>query len=279
MILSEANIKKYIPLRTSSMDINQLESFENRALYKYFPQYIGMDLVDDIAGDDPDDDLLVKVKPVLANLTYLEATPFLDVVSTTTGFGVIRNNNVAPASIERVKALKQGCLQAANDFMDQLLYFLEENQNTYTDWNKSSLNEGSLIINSAVCTTIANKEITRPRFIKLIPHIAKIEYTKIYAALSSQFLVELQAGSDAIVKPDIQKALFWFAIAELEENNSKKMLIIQTANQHLNKALAYLKNHLTDYVTYSSYGYEAPYDNDDDDFEEEPGFFVGGLTG
>jgi hypothetical protein len=281
MILTVEDLKKYVPLQTSSVDVTEMAAFETKALYKHFPFYLGIALVDTIAGSNPPSALMAKVKPVLANVAYLEAVPFFDVVLTSTGFGVVSmDGKIAPASRERVMALKDGCLQSANDFMDQLLYYLESNQATYTTWNKSSLNTGSLIASAAAFVSLAHQDMPRPRFVKLIPEIRAIENTILQSTLSKEFIDELRAGTDTAVKPDIQMALANMALAAEEKTDDKKSAAYKKIGErYLAKAMAYLKSHLTTYSTFSTYGYEAPYNNDDENFESEPGFFIAGITG
>jgi hypothetical protein len=43
------------------------------------------------------------------------------------------------------------------------------------------------------------------------------------------------------------------------------------------RAMSVLVSNLASYPTYQTYGYEAPYDNDDED-NEDSGFFIAGAT-
>ena len=54
--------------------------------------------------------------------TYYEQIPHLDLVLTPTGFGVVSNENVAPASPDRVKALRQQVKDAADDALDDVIW-------------------------------------------------------------------------------------------------------------------------------------------------------------
>lgn len=281
MILAAADIEKYVPLQTSSFDFDKYSGFETRALYKHFTRYLGTTLVDELAGENPDEDLKVKVIPALANLAVLEATPFFDVVLTSHGFGVVRNNNIAPASKERVEAFRIGCQNAANDFMDILLAFLEGNTGTYTDWNQSSLNTGSLLINTTVFNTQTKLDLKRHQFVEMKPFFQQVEITTLAQALSAEFLSELQSGSDAVVKPYFQKAMAFFAydlyLKEMDDVE-KGNIWLQKGKALMERGISVLITNKADYETYTTYGYEAPYDNDDED-NEESGFFVAGATG
>ena len=64
------------------------------------------------------EDILVRL---VCLRTYYEQIPHLDLVLTPTGFGVVSNENVAPASPERVKALRQQVKDACDDALDDAI--------------------------------------------------------------------------------------------------------------------------------------------------------------
>ena len=53
--------------------------------------------------------------------TYAEQIPELDLVLTPTGFGIVSNQNLAPASADRVKNLLQKVTNAYDDTYDRCL--------------------------------------------------------------------------------------------------------------------------------------------------------------
>lgn len=77
--------------------------------------------------------------------TYYEQIPHLDLVLTPTGFGVVSNENVAPASPDRVKALRQQVKDAADDALDDAILAM-----LGTDWAKSV--SGQIHVNSLFFT-------------------------------------------------------------------------------------------------------------------------------
>ena len=87
--------------------------------------------------DERDEDLtLLNLCKRMAALTaYKLAIPHLDLVLTDNGFGVVSNQNVAPASADRVNRLRQQVQDALDDTIDELLDYLRGNPlwvNTYT---------------------------------------------------------------------------------------------------------------------------------------------------
>lgn len=297
MILNSTDIQKYVPMQTSSFDFAKYAGFENRALHKHFPRLLGDTLTDALelygSVDSPDasgsgmaaedmDSLVVKVVPLLANLAVLETISFFDVVLTSSGFGVVRNNNIAPASKERVQAFAEGCLAAANDFADILLYFMEKNQESFTAWNKSSLLDGSLVASTAQFNSLTRLYLKRHQFIDVKTHIAALENTDLAALISPQFLAELQTGSDNTVKPLFQTSLAFLAFAKYTEitapddNPGVAAAWKYKGKAYLNKAMAIINASPATYPTYQTYGYTAPYDNDSED-NQVSGFFVAGA--
>jgi len=295
MILTIEDIKTFLPLN-SITDGSKYEAFEIRAFYKYLPKYLGDELVEIIynfgtplidSADtqlDPDaedvDKLIQKLKPVLANLTILESIPQFNLVATGFGFGIVSNPNQAPASMERVRDLKDSCLQAANDGLDRLLLYLENNADKYTRWNKSSLNTGSLIPSASVFDGLIDINCSRRRFVDLKRHINFEEATTFTNVFSAEFLADLRTKNDTAVKPLIQQALALKAEIHFEAStnpNYDPAFLLNRYVSALSVALSYLRNHLDTYPIYASNAYEAPYDNATDG--QESGFFIGGITG
>lgn len=290
MILTLDKLKKYLPLN-SIADGTKYEAFELRALFKYLPKYLGMELVElissvtsyqDSSNDalSLSDDLFDKLEPVLANLTLLESIPQFNLVATGAGFGVVNNPNQAPASVERVRDLKDACLQAANDGLDRLLAFLETNVTDYPTWNKSCINAGSLIESAAAFDSFVDINCSRRKFVDLRRHIMLEESTTFANVFSPEFLTTLKTGSDTLVKPLIQQALAYYAEMDYRKANDPAADVSHLMNKYmqvLSKSLSYLRNHLADYPDFGLYAYEAPYNNATDG--EESGFFIGGITG
>lgn len=300
MILTIDDIKRYLPLN-SITDGSKYEVFEIRALYKYLPKYLGDDLLEQIyeasfpelvegegsgsAGSELDPDaadmvkLITALKPVLANLTILESIPQFNLVATSSGFGIVSNPNQAPASMDRVRDLKDSCLQAANDGLDRLLAFLETNLEKYTAWNKSCINTGSLIASAAVFDSFVDINCSRRKFVDLKRHINLEEATTFANVFSSEFLTVLKAGNDGVVKPLIQYALALYAEMDFRKANdpdSNNSHLLNKYMQLLSTTLSYLRTHLDTYPDFALYAYEAPYNNATDG--EESGFFIGGIT-
>jgi len=150
----------------------------------------------------------------------------------------------------------------------------------YSDWNKSSLNEGSLIPDVTVFDQFVDINVSRSKFVNLKRTIGQIEITRFSNTFSAEFMAELQTGNDAVVKPLVQRALAFYAMAEFEIMTNPDAPVqhhTRKGDFAMNKVLSYLRKHLTDYPTYATNGYEAPYDNAAEE-NAGSGFFIAGPT-
>lgn len=284
MILQLSDYKRFLPPNTIT-DQTKFAAFEMRALYRYFPHYIGNSLVETLASGEGDEELISRVAPALANLTYLLSIPFFNVVLTSSGFGVVSNPNVAPASTERIRDLKEACLQGANDGIDSLLAFLEENKESYASWNESSLNPGSLIKNSSEFSAALGLNMPRYQFVDLKEHILRIESTRMSAIFSKAFCDEMILSTDTLVRPLMVKALANLACGSFQDTGRDSSHLASSpfysfedfAMQYIGRALAQLKANAASYPTWLQNGYEAPYENSDEN-NQDGGFFIGGIT-
>jgi hypothetical protein len=293
MIIQLDEYKQYLPLNTlQGYNATITEATEIRTLYKWFVKYLGNPLVEAIADGSASEDLLLKVKPALASFTWFEALPFLNLVLTGSGFGIISNPNMAPASSERVRSLAVGLLESANNYLDNLLVYLEANVSTYTTWNQCSLNPGSLLSNADNFEARIQINRSRVTFINLIPFIKQTETLQISNILSPVFLAEIIAGSDLNARPLIEYACAYWAwqrmiqpakpgaekYTDAEFLHSQKKLLLpklspelaaKTGEAYIMQAKAYIEKNISNYPTYATYAYEAPYQN-----KAENGFFI-----
>lgn len=281
MLLTIDDYKNHLPSNTIA-DANKFMAFESRAMFKYFRRYIGDALYADLLGDEPDADLLDKLKPALVNFTYLESIPFFNLVLTSTGYGVVSNQNVAPASMDRVRDLKDACLAAANDGLNSLLLYLEGSDND--KWNKCSLLNGSLIPDTNIFNSVTRLDISRVVFVDIIPHIRNHEALTLANHLSDEFTRELAISTDIKIKPLVQVSLAYLAYHHFthqpvfnKQGNPvpQEPKWLELSDKYLKRAMAILNTNPDAYPTYKTYGYEAPYDNAGNDAIS---MFIGGLT-
>lgn len=73
------------------------------------------------------DDVQEIIKRYICFKAYCDAIPMLDLVMTSTGFGVVSNQNVAPASKDRVEALRKSMEQLSDSSFDEVINSLINN--------------------------------------------------------------------------------------------------------------------------------------------------------
>lgn len=78
----------------------------------------------DTTEADLSDDLLEELRRYICFSAFYTGIPLLDLVLTDTGFGVVSNQNLAPASRERVDALRVLVRNCRDDAADRMLYLL-----------------------------------------------------------------------------------------------------------------------------------------------------------
>ena len=281
MTLTIQDYRRFLPANTIT-DAARFQAFENLVLLKYLHRYLGQSLTVDLLGTDPDPDLFEAVKPAWINLTYLESIPFFNLILTSSGYGVVSNQNIAPASMERIRDLKEACLAAANEGISQLLAFLEKT--SPAGWNQCSLIPGSLVPDTETFNALTGLNVSRMLFVEITAHIRSFESLRCAAAFSPEFVAEMAQGPDHPVKHLVQSGLAYGAYHRFidapvfnRQGNPvpRETKWMELSKEYFQRALALLCANLDQYPVFRDHGYEAPFDNASG---ERGSFFVGGLT-
>ena len=83
-----------------------LETAEQWAIDNFIPEVIFEEIAED-DGFGPNERFRYPLEKLVACQAYMTAIPSLDLVLTPNGFGIVSNQNIVPASRERVDALLQ----------------------------------------------------------------------------------------------------------------------------------------------------------------------------
>ena len=162
--------------------------------------------------------------------TYYEQIPHLDLVLTPTGFGVVSNENVAPASPDRVKALRQQVKDAYEDTLDEAILAM-----LGTDWAKSV--SGRIRVNSFYFTGADLRDYAgfpnahRSALVERLIQIAEAE-EYIRRGISSEFFEVLLEG----IRTKDMKAEYRMVLHELKLaiggwlHGNKEVLRMKLAN-------------------------------------------------
>lgn len=136
LINSDSQLRTYIPntLATCSGEatlFDRLQPFLQSA-ESWLAQYItGSTLLVELQAAPADDQTRDLCCQVISSHAFHEAVPSLDLVLTPSGFGIVSNGNLSPASSDRIQRLLSSLIQRRDHCIDQLLKLLPE---TCADW-------------------------------------------------------------------------------------------------------------------------------------------------
>lgn len=157
------------------------------------------DLVAEIIGADleaqleqraqADAQLLKLCQRTISLSAFLSSIPELDVVLTDAGFGVVSNQDLAPASKERVQALTASLQRRLDESKDRIVTFLMKSD-TYADWRGTEefarLSDG-LILTFAEFRDVA---VFNPRTAELYPK-SWSEFLRLNASLNVALMTDV----------------------------------------------------------------------------------------
>ena len=168
-------------------------------------------LVEDIIGEDletvlearetGDQRLLKMCQRVIAVEAFLRSIPELDLVLTDSGFGVISNQDIAPASKERVANLTAGLQAKLDESKDRLVSFLMASEK-YEDWRGTQ--QFARLADGLILTFAEFKDVAvyNPRTADLYPKT----WTD-FLKLNSSLNVALTSDVAAYISPEYASEL------------------------------------------------------------------------
>jgi hypothetical protein len=267
LIKNKADFEKYILIAGTVSEETLLKGVAD-AQEKYIRDVLGDGLLSSIdawynsltpATNVAYTNLLPYIQRALARFAIYISSPELDVKLTDSGIGVISNQNIAPASADRVKKFDQSNEQRGWDNVETLIRFLEANKTDYALWANSSAYTLSIsnLVNSALeYDSIIKIDKSRLYFQNIRPILTDIELLKIKPTISSDLfdviLAQLKANSVSAannkILPLLQRAECYFAAAESLDKGKyqgtgveiNKMFMDRDISTYQNKAEAFL---------------------------------------
>ena len=185
-------MKELVPVIVGS-DFKKYKTFVNQASNWLRKEIVGSALYGKLQ-DEGNETLLYYAESVVANKAYLIGLPFFDLVETEAGFAVVRTETRAPASPERVKALKTGVEQWLSEAIERLLEYLEESPAYHTDWKGSesfTLLTQTYIHTLKVFRRYAPFDGSRLEFAKALPAMLDVIHLKIEPVISPELSDEM----------------------------------------------------------------------------------------
>jgi len=261
LISSIAELKKYIPT-VMGADFDRYSPFLQTAEEYLQSDLIGEDLFESLTAIEELEENLPEYPGDLKLLRYCEAIvclkgyhdaiPMLDLVETETGFGVVSNGNVAPASQQRVAALAAGIEKRLTDAIEQLLEYLEGNADYYDPWKYAkayAINHDSYIFTLKQFRRYGRYDASRLEWIKDMPKVTQAIRYKIEPVISAELSLEIidQLQDDALsianakIIEDLRFALAAFVLG-LDADGLR----------YLGKVFAFLVANIEDYPLFEA---------------------------
>lgn len=207
------------------MIINSLEDFINYVptaadsqwdVIRPYVQDADTDLKNYFTGNDLyrfiQENATVEIKDKFSSLicykAYFMAIPFVDLIETPNGFAVVSNNNLAPASRERVGRLLEWCeKQIANKTDDLIIQFIQSDQMRET-WSQTSFftdfTNCLFFTGFSFASYTKNQANPRKAFLEAKNDLLTWQQNLIEPAISKNFLDEIfvQLRSNSLTNPN-----------------------------------------------------------------------------
>ena len=148
IITSDEQLRKYIPnlfatAKGETPFYDRLLPWLETAERWLFSQFVGDDYADTFLSLDENEPVRLTAAAVVVHEAFLRGVPSLDLVLTPNGFGIVSNQNVAPASRDRVARLIASLETSRDNAIEQLIsYLLREEewyQSTIRQWFTATL--------------------------------------------------------------------------------------------------------------------------------------------
>ncbi|MBW6491871.1 MAG: hypothetical protein K0B15_11835 [Lentimicrobium sp.] len=297
LIKTIAELQLYLKV-DSTYIVSTLFPYQEEAISKYLRNILGNSLTDELltyynapVATPPDppingsemENLLPYAQRVIAKFAFFLGAPNMDLKLTDAGFGVVSNQNIAPASKERVNRFVSSLESDGWDAIETLLRFLELNKDDYPGWENSDAYTLQLrnFINSAEeFDKYVNINKSRLRFMNFRNIMDDIEILKIEPVISKPLadLIRDEIRSNTlqqqhhVILPMIKRAIANYVAAS--EIDLKHKLTADHYLAEVRKILdatpeAYPLYQLSLFIADRSY---QSYENSEDN-----AFFVAGL--
>ena len=129
LITNDEQLRRYLPnafatARGETPFFDRVLPWLQTAERWLFSQFVGDGFADTFLTLDPDEPVRVTAACVVAHEAMMRAVPSLDLVLTPNGFGIVSNQNVAPANRDRVARLIASLEASRDDCIEQLIGYL-----------------------------------------------------------------------------------------------------------------------------------------------------------
>ena len=140
--MNDEQLRKYIPnlfatARGETPFYDRLLPWLETAERWLFSQFVGDDYADTFLSLDENEPVRLTAAAVVVHEAFMRAVPSLDLVLTPNGFGIVSNQNVAPASRDRVARLIASLETSRDNAIEQLIAYLLRSE----EWYQSTIRQ------------------------------------------------------------------------------------------------------------------------------------------
>lgn len=247
--ISQEQFESYIHAAAMCDDtiFNAVMPYMERA-YTDVANIMGRTGVEAMYGDA---NLQSAVRELVCERGFILALRHLDLVLTDSGFGVVHNDHVAPASAERVNSLEAALWKAADRSLNNLLHLLIET----TQWG-SQENCAAYLVNTILWdideaqSLCGKSDITHKEWVDLQTRIFDVEF-KMAFAISDSMMRELRQHMLSNSLSDLEKLavqIIRTAVGNMVVNKDDKEVMKATKLRLIN----WFDSHKDEFPTYTS---------------------------
>lgn len=237
-------LRKYIPTIVAG-DFQKYATYISAANNWLKKEVLGKSLFAEIENLDSTNqqhtELIKKCETVVANKGYMEAIPYMDLIETESGFAVVRTDQLVPASRDRVDALLSGIKQKLGEAIEDLIDYLEENEEYHELWKGSETY--SLLTDVYISTLMQFRRYAefsgnRADFISFKPNILNAINLFIEPVISKELSDQIieQTRDNELTESNkaiIENLRFAMALYSIQKTNESNIYLNKVRNELL----------------------------------------------
>ncbi|MBT0607644.1 DUF6712 family protein [Aequorivita echinoideorum] len=212
-----ATFKKHVTINFD-FDFDLVLPYIKKAERKHIKPVTGRGMYEDYTETPPDAGKPLEVLELLqeasSNLAMLAYT-FVGIIQVSdNGFHISQNQNSTPADWWQIKDLRRSLLNTGNEAIDEALAIMEANPNDFADWVEE---DGYTVFREFYVRKTQdfqkyfNIENSRQTFLKLKPHLRKVEQQFFNEVLGEATTIQIKAEANEEAK----KALYLAQAAQV----------------------------------------------------------------
>jgi hypothetical protein len=256
MILDLTKFTDYIPTAIGTKT-EELQAFQNFAELLLQRDILGdtlYEFLDKSPDETADKSILFLCRSLLANRIYYDAIPFRDVIQTDNGFAIVSNANQAPASKERVAALRTQTKISYNQYIDAVILVISRTESYRSKWIGTDAHA-----QITDCIFYTAKEfngdidgIIREDFLKKKPEIISVQNALVSKTISMDLLTSLLEKKASGIILSVKES---FVFRQIQMITRLYFSTEEAAHQNMynmvDQLSTYLDENLTDFPSYA----------------------------